>query len=134
MFFPIPPSLFRSGPSKHWLVSIPLNCSVTHGAWWGLLVGLPWIPPPHARALPGSTNFVGTSAQAHLLVMNLNASIVDYVWEGNWLLLFMKEKNYLRVLKIKIVHEVLASGFKISLYFSRSLLSIKNPRGPTHMF
>ena len=84
---------------------------MTHGAWWGLLAGLPWIPPPHARALSGSTNFVGTSAQAHLLVMNLNASIVDYVWEGNWLLLFMKEKNYLRVLKINIVHEVLAFWF-----------------------
>ena len=41
------------------------------GAWWGPLAGLPWIPPPHARALPGSTNFVGTNAQAHLLVMSL---------------------------------------------------------------
>ena len=82
--------------------------SVTHGAWWGPLAGLPWIPPPNARALPSSNNFVGISAQAHLLVMNLNASIVDYVWEGNWLLLFVKEKNYLRVLKIKIVHEVFA--------------------------
>jgi len=61
---------------------------------------------------PGSTNFVGTSAQAHLLVMSLNVSRVVYVWEGNWLLLFMNEKNYLRVLKIKIVHEVLVSGLK----------------------
>ena len=26
---------------------------------------------PHARALPASTNFVGTGAQAHLLVMSL---------------------------------------------------------------
>ena len=39
---------------------------------WGPLAGLPWIPPPHVRALPGSTNFVGTNAQAHLLVMSLN--------------------------------------------------------------
>ena len=38
---------------------------------WGPLAGLPWIPPPHARALPGSTNFVGTNAQAHLSVMSL---------------------------------------------------------------
>ena len=38
---------------------------------WGPLAGLPWIAPPHARALPGSTNFVGTNAQAHLLVMSL---------------------------------------------------------------
>ena len=38
---------------------------------WGPLAGLPWIPPPHARALPGSTNFEGTNAQAHLLVMSL---------------------------------------------------------------
>ena len=41
---------------------------------WGPLAGLPWIPPPHARALPGSTNFVGTNAQAHLLVMSLNVA------------------------------------------------------------
>ena len=27
---------------------------------------------PRARALPGSTNLVGTSAQAHLLGMNSN--------------------------------------------------------------
>ena len=41
---------------------------------WGLLAGLPSRPPSHARALPGSTNFVGTNAQAHLLVMNLNVA------------------------------------------------------------
>ena len=41
---------------------------------WGPLAGLPWIPPPHARALPGSTNFEGTNAQAHLLVMSLNVA------------------------------------------------------------
>ena len=41
---------------------------------WGPLEGLPWIPPPHATALPGSTNFVGTNAQAHLLVMSLNVA------------------------------------------------------------
>ena len=41
---------------------------------WGPLAGLPWIPLPHARALPGSTNFVGTNAQAHLLVMSLNVA------------------------------------------------------------
>lgn len=29
------------------------------------------LPPPLARALPGSTNFVGTSTQAHLLVMSV---------------------------------------------------------------
>ena len=28
----------------------------------------------HARAVPGSTNFVGTNAQAHLLVMSLNVA------------------------------------------------------------
>ena len=38
----------------------------------GPLAGLPWIPPSYARALPYSTNFVGTNAQAHLLVMSLN--------------------------------------------------------------
>ena len=45
---------------------------------WGggarVLAGLPWKPPPLARALPGSTNFVGTNAQAHLLVMSLNVA------------------------------------------------------------
>ena len=49
-----------------------LHCD---GAWWGPLTALPWIPPPHARALPGSTNFVGTNAQAHLLVMSLIYSL-----------------------------------------------------------
>ena len=39
-----------------------------------VLAGLPWIPPPLARALPGSTNFVGTNAQAHLLVMSLKVA------------------------------------------------------------
>ena len=45
---------------------------------WGggarVLAGLPWIPPPLARALPGSINFVGTNTQAHLLVMSLNVA------------------------------------------------------------
>ena len=40
----------------------------------GPLAGLPWIPPSYARALPCSTNFVGTNAQAHLLVMTLNVA------------------------------------------------------------
>ena len=47
---------------------------------WGPLAGLPWIPPLHARALPGSTNFVGTNAQAHLLVMSLTKFL-----ESKWL-------------------------------------------------
>ena len=42
--------------------------------WVGPHAGLPWIPPPHAKTLPGSTNFVGTNAQAHLLVMSLNVA------------------------------------------------------------
>ena len=73
LVFPIPPSLLRQGPGKYWLVSILYHWIVQcDGSWWGLLAGLPWIPPPHARALPASTNFVDTSAQAHLLVMSLN--------------------------------------------------------------
>ena len=36
----------------------------------GPLPGLLWRPPPHSRALAGSTNFVGTNAQAHLWVMS----------------------------------------------------------------
>ena len=39
----------------------------------GLLIGLPRILPPHTRALPSFTNFVGTNDQAHLLLMRLNA-------------------------------------------------------------
>ena len=34
--------------------------------------GLHGYLPPHARALPSSSNFVGTNAQVHLLVMSLN--------------------------------------------------------------
>ena len=56
----------RYGPGKYW--SVIVQCD---GAWWWPLAGLPWIPPPHARALASSTNFVGTNAQAHLLVMSL---------------------------------------------------------------
>ena len=48
----------------HWIV----QCD---GAWWAPLAGLPWISPPHAKALACSTNFVGTNAQTHLLVMSL---------------------------------------------------------------
>ena len=33
-----------------------------------------WIPPSYARALPCSTNFVGTNAQAHLLETSLNVA------------------------------------------------------------
>ena len=43
---------------------------------WGPLARLPWIPPPHARALPGCTNFVGTNAQANLLVMSLISTLM----------------------------------------------------------
>ncbi|KAK2571164.1 Nardilysin [Acropora cervicornis] len=43
------------------------DCERCDGAWWWSLAGLPRRPPPHARALPGSTNLVGTYAQAHLL-------------------------------------------------------------------
>ena len=69
LVFPIPPALLKYGPGKYWLVSIPriVQCD---GAWWGPFAGLPWIPPPHVRALPDSTNFVGTNSQAHLLVMS----------------------------------------------------------------
>ena len=49
----------------------------------GLLAGLPWRPPPHARALPGSTNLVGTNAQAHLLVMSLMIRISDTQMHSN---------------------------------------------------
>ena len=44
------------------------------GGGGGGLSGLPWIPPPLAKALPGFTNFVGTNAQAHLFVMSLNVA------------------------------------------------------------
>ena len=56
----------------------PFSSTKEFPVGWGPLAGLPWIPPPHARALPGSTNFVGTNAQAHLLVMSLNYSYYTY--------------------------------------------------------
>ena len=75
------PSLSPSwcGLGKYWVskystelfsVTVPGGGGV--GVWGGFaLVGLPWIPPPNARALPGSTNFEGTNPQDHLLVMSL---------------------------------------------------------------
>jgi len=59
----------RFGRGNYWVGKYSTEL-YSDGAWWGSLAGLPWIPP-FARALPGSTNFVGTNAQAHLLVMSL---------------------------------------------------------------
>ena len=56
------------------LLAPPFSSSKEIPVGWGPLAGLPWIPPPRARALPSSTNFVGTSTQAHLLVMSLNVA------------------------------------------------------------
>ena len=50
---------------------------------------MPWIPPPHGRAFPGSTNFVGTNAQAHLLVMNLS----DHFGDQEMLLVLLFQGN-----------------------------------------
>ena len=80
VFFSSPPSLFSSGPGKgkkhigwkgfHW----PVHCD---GAWWGSSQGCHGLYLlPCARALPSSTNFVGTSAQAHLLVISLTTTYV----------------------------------------------------------
>jgi len=75
-FFPIPPSLLRFGLGTYWVSKYSTElfnqCDI---AWWGPLAGLPWMPP-HARVLPSSTNFVGTNAQAHLLVMSLMVGII----------------------------------------------------------
>ena len=50
--YPNPPSLFGSVPGKYWFViSIPLNCSPVHGAWWGPLAGLPWIPTSSCQSI-----------------------------------------------------------------------------------
>ena len=71
MFFPSLPSSFGQG-------QLSVVWQVFHGfvqrdsTWRGPPTGFRWIPPPHAKALPCLTNFVGTSAQAHLLVMSLN--------------------------------------------------------------
>ena len=79
--------------------SIQLQCLVLGGCWsqrshftsvrWPLLfkhqgdcgwvgvvrrVAMDKVPPPHARAVPGFTNFIGTYVQAHLLVMSLNVA------------------------------------------------------------
>ena len=72
LVFPIPPSLVRMGLVSRGSVSISLKCFSVTVPGGGPLAGLSWIPPPHVRAVPGSTNFVGTNAQAHLLVMSLN--------------------------------------------------------------
>jgi len=48
------------------------------GAWWWLLAGLPWIPPFLATALPSFTNPLGTSSQAHLLVMSLTLRKISF--------------------------------------------------------
>ena len=50
----------------------PFSSTKEISVGWGPLAGLRI--PPHARALPGSTNFVGNNAQAHLLVMSLNVA------------------------------------------------------------
>ena len=61
-------------PFRPFSLAPPFSSTKEFPVGWGLLAGLPWIPPPHASALPGSTNFVGTNAQAHLLVMSLNVA------------------------------------------------------------
>ena len=80
VFFSSPPSLFISGPGKgknilvgknstdQFIVTVPVGGPLQgcHGLY--LL--------PCARALPGSTNFVGTSAQAHLLVISLTTTYI----------------------------------------------------------
>ena len=52
----------EDGLGKQWAGKYSTEVFQCDGAWWGPLAGLPWIPPPHARAVPGSTNFVGTSS------------------------------------------------------------------------
>ena len=52
---------------------------MTHGAWWGLLAELPWIPPPHARALGSLSKDVferhtSTRSEAFSLFICLDAN------------------------------------------------------------
>ena len=70
-FFPsLPPSW--CGLGKYWVGKYSTELFSVMVPGGGRSEGLPWIPPSHARALPSSTNFEGTNAQAHLLVMSLN--------------------------------------------------------------
>ena len=71
VFFPSSPSHFSFGPVKYLVgkysteqFSVRVPCGRRSQGCHGYLL-------PCARALLGSTNFVGTSAQAHLLVMSL---------------------------------------------------------------
>ena len=71
VFFPSSPSSFSFGPVKYLVgeysteqFSVTVPCGRRSKGYHGYLL-------PCATALPGSTNFVGTSAQAHILVMSL---------------------------------------------------------------
>ena len=70
-FFPSLP-LSWCGLGKYWVGKYSTELFSVMVPGGGRSEGLPWIPPSHARALPSSTNFEGTNAQAHLLVMSLN--------------------------------------------------------------
>ena len=63
------------------LLAPPFSSTKEIPVGWGPIAGLPWIPPPHTRAFPGSTNFVGTNAQARLLVMSLTCTIEDLIYK-----------------------------------------------------
>ena len=55
---------------------------------------------PFARALPGSTNYVGTSAQAHLLVISLTATYVHCTCTVEPFVMLLKSVLKLSVKKI----------------------------------
>lgn len=77
----LPPSLIQGQARKktYWLVSIPLT-SLLLRCLVGLLAGLPWITPPSlCWSIASSTNFVGNSAQAHLVVISLTTTYIHCI-------------------------------------------------------
>ena len=80
VFFPSPLSLFSSGPGKEkkniLVGKYSTDQFIVTVCGGGHLQSCHGYLLPCAIALPGSTNFVGTSTQAHLLVISLTTTYI----------------------------------------------------------